>query len=158
MVIGVTALLGTLAPCARRTPACHKTCQNGGSCKRTQRGDRFQCTCKPGYLGKLCEKTRNRCNPNPCANGGLCRPLHNDFSCACKDGHASKRCENHVLTEKELDKKLDSKFGTVVNAIKESGQCKCHQHFMMFAMYTASRAVPYKVQTNQTGVLLAGDP
>ena len=104
------------------TDACHKTCRNGGSCKRIRRGDRFQCTCKPGYIGKRCEKTLNRCTPNPCANGGLCRPLHNDFSCTCKDGHADKRCENHVLTEKELDKKLDYKLGAVVNAIKESGQ------------------------------------
>ena len=105
------------------TDACHKTCQNGGSCKRTQRGDRFQCTCKPGYIGKRCEKTLNRCNPNPCANGGLCRPLHNDFSCTCKGWFAGKRCESHLLTEKELDKKLDNKLGTVVNAIKELGQC-----------------------------------
>ena len=42
-----------------KTDACYKTCRNGGSCKRTQRGDRFQCTCKPGYIGKRCEKTLN---------------------------------------------------------------------------------------------------
>ena len=101
--------------------ACHKACQNGGSCKRTLRGDRFQCKCKPGYIGKRCEKTLNRCAPNPCANGGVCRPLHNDFSCTCKAGHAGKRCASHILTEKELDTKL----GGVVKAIKESGE---HQY------------------------------
>ena len=101
-----------------QTDACHNTCHNGGSCKRTQRGDRFQCTCKPGYIGKRCEKTLNRCNPNPCANGGQCRPLRNDFSCTCKGGFAGKRCQSHVLTEKELDKKL----GVLAKAIKHSGE------------------------------------
>ena len=108
------------------TDACLKTCQNGGSCKRTQRGGRFQCTCKPGYIGKRCEKTLNRCNPNPCANGGLCRPLHNDFSCTCKYGHAGKRCQSHVLTEKELDKKLS----VLAKAIKDSGQYQLYRRFM----------------------------
>ena len=106
--------------------ACHKTCQNGASCKRTRRGDRFQCTCKPGYIGKRCEKTLNRCSPNPCANGGLCRPLHNDFSCTCKGGFAGKRCESHVLTAKELDKKL----GVLAKAIKESGQYQLYSTCM----------------------------
>ena len=34
-----------------------KPCQNGGDCKELG-GDRFSCTCKPGFTGDYCEKKK----------------------------------------------------------------------------------------------------
>ena len=95
-----------------------KPCLNGATC--TVVGNGFECTCKPGFMGTLCEGKRynvhvcsnagikiwitlnkilaniNECASNPCENGGICVDLANMFSCSCHAGFTGAACESNL--------------------------------------------------------------
>lgn len=45
-----------------------------------------------GFVGPLCEKNVDECEFFPCANGGSCEDLINDFKCKCALGFTGKDC------------------------------------------------------------------
>eukprot|EP00048_Salpingoeca_helianthica_P006382 m.97807 g.97807 ORF g.97807 m.97807 type:complete len:1254 (+) comp13990_c1_seq1:106-3867(+) len=74
-------------------------CLNGGTCfDGTDASDSSltSCVCPQGYTGTFCETLVNTCFPNPCANGGRCTPLVNDFSCTCAPGFTGPLCQNDI--------------------------------------------------------------
>lgn len=46
----------------------------------------FSCSCSPQYTGGHCEMEITACVPNPCQNGGACKPIGNAFLCSCRRG------------------------------------------------------------------------
>ncbi|KAK7580716.1 hypothetical protein V9T40_001345 [Parthenolecanium corni] len=43
------------------------------------------CVCDSGYTGKNCESKFVPCNPSPCENHGICKPLDSlKYECKCK--------------------------------------------------------------------------
>ena len=65
-------------------------CLNGGLCIDSHRG--FQCKCKTGFSGALCEENIDDCEKNQlCLNGGECIDGVNSFTCACPNGFQGAR-------------------------------------------------------------------
>jgi len=50
----------------------------------------------PGYVGDLCLSVVDYCVAKPCANGGTCENLKNDFRCGCRPGFGGKDCSRYV--------------------------------------------------------------
>lgn len=64
-----------------------------GDCRRP-----WECNCKPGWGGMLCDEELNYCekNPNTCQNDGKCTSLIKDdgnFKCECPSGYKGQNCE-----------------------------------------------------------------
>ena len=60
-------------------------CLSGGLCIDSHRG--FQCKCKKGFSGALCEENIDDCEKNQlCLNGGECIDGVNSFTCTCPNG------------------------------------------------------------------------
>ncbi|KRY94587.1 Cadherin EGF LAG seven-pass G-type receptor 1, partial [Trichinella zimbabwensis] len=56
----------------------------------------YECSCKPGFTGKLCEKKIDFCEKVTCYYGGKCVNLEGDqvgYVCNCKVGFSGKHCE-----------------------------------------------------------------
>ncbi|CAH1779630.1 unnamed protein product [Owenia fusiformis] len=56
----------------------------------------FSCSsCKPGYEGKFCDQTVNKCSPNPCKNDAICTVSQedDDFECHCLPGYTGRTCD-----------------------------------------------------------------
>lgn len=46
-----------------------------------------RCICNAGYTGQNCENEYIPCDPSPCVNGGICRPLDKlTYECDCPSG------------------------------------------------------------------------
>ncbi|XP_039768109.1 delta-like protein 3 [Ornithorhynchus anatinus] len=75
----------------------HRPCARGATCTNAGPGG-FTCTCPPGFSGRLCEVDTNECDSNPCANGGSCSDLENDYECTCPRGFYGKNCEVSAMT------------------------------------------------------------
>lgn len=64
-----------------------------GTCRRP-----WECNCKPGWGGFLCDEELNFCEKNPktCENGGKCTSIlkeDGEFTCECPTGYRGKNCE-----------------------------------------------------------------
>ncbi len=54
----------------------------------------FSCICAKGWIGLHCETQVNYCQNITCKNGGVCRPLFQDYKCECSSSSYSGRsCE-----------------------------------------------------------------
>ncbi|XP_048590163.1 protein eyes shut homolog [Nematostella vectensis] len=83
-----------------------RPCLNGGLC--VDGVNSYSCLCQPDINGDNCEiVTPNRCQPNPCENGGTCdRTVGNDgsrsnYSCTCVSGYTGRNCTERDLCEPE---------------------------------------------------------
>ncbi|XP_072242999.1 protein crumbs homolog 2b [Leuresthes tenuis] len=75
-------------------PVCDsQPCLNQGVCQ-DQFND-FNCSCTPGWEGKLCEMEINECSSAPCAHG-TCKDLLADYQCDCEPGYKGKNCQDEV--------------------------------------------------------------
>ena len=88
--------------------------------------DTFQCHCDPGYTGKTCEGSINKCQPNPCQHDGKCTPSSDSFSCTCVDDWVGKTCQFkdpclHTQCENDATCQANDQFGNF--------SCACPQYF-----------------------------
>ncbi|KAM7249370.1 hypothetical protein ACFE04_026768 [Oxalis oulophora] len=62
-----------------------------------------RCVCDSGYTGKNCESKFVPCNPSPCENHGICKPLDSlKYECKCKSALFSRHgCGESECTERE---------------------------------------------------------
>lgn len=104
---------------------CHGQCQNGATCKvglhlrfhlsvhdcrsdavltasssssvpqEVARG--YHCQCPPGFVGTHCEIQRNKCDSEPCQNGGRCHAVLDGFVCECLPEFGGQLCEVSVM-------------------------------------------------------------
>uniref|UniRef100_A0A4W6FZ96 FAT atypical cadherin 3 n=1 Tax=Lates calcarifer TaxID=8187 RepID=A0A4W6FZ96_LATCA len=89
-------------------PCVSQPCLNGAICSSLPSGG-FMCSCSPGFTGGRCEIELTSCMPNPCQNGGDCKPVGNAFLCGCPRGlgglivsnliqyHFCRKAYNHSL-------------------------------------------------------------
>ncbi|MED6294979.1 hypothetical protein CHARACLAT_026641 [Characodon lateralis] len=68
-------------------------CQNGGACEDLF--DQHQCTCRPEWIGSLCQDQTDTCNSHPCVYG-TCINLPKGFKCECEVGFTGEQCEVEV--------------------------------------------------------------
>ena len=80
----------------------------------------FSCLCTVGFTGVRCRQL-DRCSPNPCENGGICRqvPESEAFQCQCLPNYTGVRCEN-FLTVCQLNSSLCSSTAICI-AMTENG-------------------------------------
>lgn len=71
-------------------------CQNNGTC-RVSPGNRYDCSCTPGFSGTNCEINNNECLSNPCQNGGSCQDGINNYTCICtRTGYTGPNCDINI--------------------------------------------------------------
>ena len=86
-------------------------CQNGGTCVEDE-----PCVCQPEWKGDYCEI--NRCDPNPCLNGGTC----NIGVCTCAPGWEGTTCESQFCSSNPCLNGGACTDGKCVCAIGYSGE------------------------------------
>ncbi|XP_017295151.1 protein crumbs homolog 1 isoform X1 [Kryptolebias marmoratus] len=75
-------------------PVCDsQPCRNQGICQ--DQFNEFNCSCSPGWEGKLCETEINECFSTPCFYG-KCKDLLADYQCDCEPGYKGKNCQAEV--------------------------------------------------------------
>lgn len=75
-------------------PVCDSNpCGNQGECM--DQFNEFNCSCKAGWEGELCETETNECSSGPCAYG-TCKDLLADYECDCEPGYKGKDCTQEV--------------------------------------------------------------
>ncbi|XP_053598514.1 fat-like cadherin-related tumor suppressor homolog isoform X2 [Microplitis demolitor] len=98
-------------------------CQNGGTCKEIDGGDRYECHCHGRFKGIACEIDTDPCASSPCLYGGRCKVIEGgDYVCECTGPSLTgKRCEFG---------KYCSPNPCIHGGICEEGNngpiCKCH--------------------------------
>ena len=76
-----------------------KVCKSGcedspcvhGNCTEKRGGD-FECTCEPGYDGRLCDNEIDECKLELCENNATCVDKVADFECICAPGYNGTYC------------------------------------------------------------------
>ena len=58
--------------------------------------NRYECICKDGVTGALCDIDLDECVAQPCQNGGTCVPMEGFYECTCLPGWYSYNCEIEV--------------------------------------------------------------
>jgi hypothetical protein len=108
-----------------------------------------QCVCHPGWTGKYevgnwlavetmmknvithciganCEKNIDDCASSPCANGGECTDLVNDYKCSCDVYFTGKRCQ-HLMDDCSSH---PCQNGGSCQDMSDGFQCSCRPGFV----------------------------
>nr|AAP05764.1 notch-like transmembrane receptor LIN-12 [Caenorhabditis remanei] len=86
-------------------------CMNNATCIDVDAHIGYACICQQGFEGDICERRKDICLENPCANGGTCHQNRESFSCECPSGFYGERCE------------LEKRFFCTNSSCKNGGVC-----------------------------------
>ena len=82
----------SIEPALPKTGVCNTyPCRNDGECIDLG-GSNFQCSCKPGFNGALCESAIDFCVNYPCQNGGRCVSHTTGYNCICSNNVVDDSC------------------------------------------------------------------
>ncbi|XP_052772628.1 protocadherin Fat 4-like [Mya arenaria] len=65
-------------------------CENEATCFPLLNS--FYCECTEQWMGKYCNVSRLKCDPNPCLHAGTCTETVDAFSCSCGAGWTGDTC------------------------------------------------------------------
>ncbi|KAM7247874.1 hypothetical protein CapIbe_001827 [Capra ibex] len=86
--------------CYDSSPCERQPCRHGATCMPAGEYE-FQCLCRDGFKGDLCEHEENPCQLHePCLHGGTCQGTR----CLCPPGFSGPRCQHssgHSLVESD---------------------------------------------------------
>lgn len=89
-----------IGQCYDSSPCERQPCQNGATCMPAGEYE-FQCLCRDGFKGDLCEHEENPCQLHePCLHGGTCQGTR----CLCPPGFSGPRCQQgsvHGIAESD---------------------------------------------------------
>ena len=68
-------------------------CSENGDCSDNE--DSFECICKPGFTGELCQTNIDDCMGVNCGNG-RCVDGVNSFQCTCDTGYTGEHCQTNI--------------------------------------------------------------
>uniref|UniRef100_A0A3B4ZIB6 Protocadherin Fat 3-like n=1 Tax=Stegastes partitus TaxID=144197 RepID=A0A3B4ZIB6_9TELE len=105
-------------------PCVSQPCLNGAICSSLPSGG-FMCSCSVGFTGGRCEIVLTSCMPNPCQNGGDCKPVGSAFLCGCPRGLGGLICDEDV---NECDQDECGDGGECVNTFG-SFYCNCSEGY-----------------------------
>ncbi|KAK7489121.1 hypothetical protein BaRGS_00019635, partial [Batillaria attramentaria] len=78
-----------------------------------------------GYYGDTCENMVNRCDANPCYNGGTCTANgHDSYTCLCPFNEQCEMVPADITYNADTDKQLEYSFGVDEETCKQ----KCINH------------------------------
>ncbi|XP_047424502.1 basement membrane-specific heparan sulfate proteoglycan core protein isoform X3 [Mugil cephalus] len=95
----------SIRKCIDNSPCDRRPCLNGGHCMSSAEYE-FQCLCKDGFEGEICEVVKDVCQSNlQCQNGGKCV----NGQCVCTAGHTGLNCEeSQVIIFPEAPRNLEA--------------------------------------------------
>nr|XP_054952810.1 basement membrane-specific heparan sulfate proteoglycan core protein isoform X2 [Pan paniscus] len=89
-----------IGQCYDSSPCERQPCQHGATCMPAGEYE-FQCLCRDGFKGDLCEHEENPCQlREPCLHGGTCQGTR----CLCLPGFSGPRCQQgsgHGIAESD---------------------------------------------------------
>ena len=86
----------------------------------------FQCLCRDGYEGPLCDRAINDCVSDPCMNGGSCIDEHNGFRCVCPSGYTGDKCQTNI---DDCVRQPCLNGGTCIDLV-DAYKCHCRPGFL----------------------------
>ncbi|KAM5269991.1 basement membrane-specific heparan sulfate proteoglycan core protein isoform 5-T5 [Hipposideros larvatus] len=126
-----------IGQCYDSSPCERQPCQNGATCLPAGEYE-FQCLCRDGFKGDLCEHEENPCQlREPCLHGGTCQGAR----CLCPPGFSGPRCQQGSgHGTEESDWHLEGSGGN--DAPGQYGAYFYNDGFLALPSHTFSRSLP----------------
>ncbi|CAI2348488.1 unnamed protein product [Caenorhabditis sp. 36 PRJEB53466] len=101
-------------------------CMNNATCINVDAHIGYACICQQGFEGDICERHKDLCVENPCANGGRCQQKQESFACHCPSGFHGERCE---MEKKLICHNSTCKNGGMCHSDGNTTKCECSYGF-----------------------------